>query len=186
MRKISQSSILFIFILTVISCGGDRNIETVNIEKESIEELLDEYRDCQAEAESALACKDFTAKAISKYFGIEDLMVEGKYIDYPQIYDFVSSSDAWRNYGDASSQVTLDNAQKFANEGIPVIAINTDDENKLAVLIIAGEQANSSKWGVKVPNCAAFFPKNGPEAFINKSLNYAWGSPDGIEIWARN
>ncbi|MCB0402241.1 MAG: hypothetical protein KDD41_09175 [Flavobacteriales bacterium] len=170
----------------VLLVGCSRDVTTVNIEKESIEHLIDEYDDCQSSAENALSCKDFTAKAISKYYGVEDLMVEGKYINYDEIYDFVDGSDAWRNYGKASRQVVLDNAQKFANEGVPVIAINTSDDNKFVVLIIEGEQSKSSKWGVNVPNCAAFFPKNGPEPFINKTLNYAWSSPDGVEIWVRN
>lgn len=177
---------IFSLVALLISCGGNEISETITIEKESIEELLDEYNDCKTSAENNLACKDFTAKAISKYFGVEDLMVEGKYINYEDIYDFVSESNAWKNYGEASSQATMDNAQKFANEGVPVIAINTDDEHKLTVIIIAGEQSTSSKWGVKVPNCAAFFPENGPEPFIDKGLNYAWNSPDDIEIWVRN
>ncbi len=184
MRKIVLS-VITLSILIFIGCGGNE-VVTITIEKESIEHLLDEYEECQDDAENAMDCKDFTAKAISKYFGVEDLKQEGKYINYPDIYDFVSESDAWRNYGDATSQATLDNAQKFANEGIPVIAINTEDKHKLAVMIIAGEQATSSKWKVKVPNAAAFFPKNGPTPFINKTLNYAWSSPEGIEIWVRN
>lgn len=173
-------------IIMLTSCGGDETVETINIEKESIEHLLEEYENCQSSAENAMDCKDFTAKAISKYYGIEDLMVDEKYIDYNDIYEFVASSNAWRNMGDVDEQDVLDEAQKLANEGIPVIAINTDDEHKFTVLIVAGEQASSSKWGVKVPVCAAFFPKNGPEPFINKTLNYAWGDADGIEIWTRN
>jgi hypothetical protein len=184
MKKIALSAIVLSTVL-FIGCGGEKS-ETINIDKESIEHLLEEYGECQDEAESAMDCKRFTAKAISKYFGVEDLKKEDTYIEYHDIHDFVSESNAWRNYGGAESQATMDNAQKFANEGIPVIAINTEDKNKLTVLIIAGEQATSSKWGVKVPNCAAFFPKNGPEPFINKTLNYAWSSPYGVEIWVRD
>jgi hypothetical protein len=186
MNKISVKIVLMLTVATLVSCGSRENIETIKIEKESIEHLLEEYEDCQASAESAMDCKDFTAKAISKYFGVEDLMIEGEYVDYHEIYDFVDGNNAWRKIGGAKSQITLDKAQETANEGFPVIAINTDDEHKMVVLIIAGEQSKSSKWGVSVPNCAAFFPKNGPEPFINKTLNYAWGSPDGIEIWIRN
>lgn len=186
MKKIILSNLIFVLSVIFIGCGGNENVETVSIEKESIEHLMDEYEDCQSSAESAMDCKDFTAKAISKYYGVEDLMVDGKYIDYHDIYGFVSNSNAWRNAGDIDDQSVLDEAQKLANEGVPVIAINTDDEHKLVVLVVEGEQASSSKWGVKVPTCAAFFPKNGPQPFINKTLNYAWGSSDGIEIWIRN
>lgn len=185
MKKAVILSSILTTILVLTSCGDNKPVETISIEKESIAHLLEEYEDCQSSAKNAMDCKDFTAKAISKYFGVEDLMVEGKYIDYNDIYDFVSNSNAWKNMGEVDEQSVLDEAQKLANEGIPVIAINTDDEHKFTVLIVAGEQASSSKWEVKVPVCAAFFPKNGPEPFINKTLNYAWGSSDGIEIWAR-
>lgn len=184
MKKITLS-VITLSMLIIISCGGEK-AETVSIGKESIEHLLDEYEDCQDDAESAMDCKDFTAKAISKYYGVEDLKKDEQYIDYHDIYDFVSASGAWSNLGDADDQGVMDQAQQFANEGVPVIAIDTDDKHKLTVLIIAGEQASSSKWGVKVANAAAFFPKNGPEPFINKTLNYAWSSPDDIEVWVRN
>lgn len=186
MKKIILLGSIALSTVVFVGCGGNESVETISIEKESIEHLLEEYEDCQSSAENAMDCKDFTAKAISKYYGVEDLMVEGKYIDYNEIHEYISSSSAWRNMGDVDEQSVLDEAQKLANEGVPVIAINTDDEHNFTVLIVAGEQASSSKWGVKVPVCAAFFPKNGPEPFINKTLNYAWGDADGIEIWVRN
>lgn len=186
MKKISFYSSIFVLTIFAIGCESSDTSETISIEKESIEHLLDEYKECQYSAENAMDCKDFTAKAISKYFGVKDLMVDDKYIDYHDIYDFVSSSNAWRNLGDVDDQNVLDEAQKLANEGTPVIAINTKDEHYFTVLIVTGEQVSSSKWGVKVPTSAAFFPKNGPEPFINKTLNYAWSSADGIEIWVRN
>ncbi len=185
MKKNIQNALIILSTLAFVGCAGE-TAPAVSIDKESIEHLLEEYEECQSEAENAMDCKSFTAKAISKYFGVEDLMVGGQYIPYDGIRDFVSESSAWTNYGDADNQVILDKAQQFANDGIPVIAINTNDAHQLAVLIVAGEKSTSSKWGVKVPSCAAFFPKNGPESFIDKTLNYAWSSPDGVEIWVRN
>ncbi|MBL4592823.1 MAG: hypothetical protein JKX68_03285 [Flavobacteriales bacterium] len=182
MKKI-RLSLVALSILMFFGCGGEK-METVHIEKRSIEQLLVEYEEWQA-GKGANNTKTFTAKAISAYYGIEDLKKDNQYIEYHDIYDFVSSSSAWHNLGDAKDKLVMDNAQEFANKGVPVIATDTDDKHKLTVLIIAGEQASSSKWGVKVPNAAAFFPKNGPEPFVNKTLNYAWSSPDDIEIWVR-
>jgi hypothetical protein len=179
-------SIATVVVFILSSCGDEISSENDTIKKVAIEALLDDYENCQSFGKDAMDCKDFTAKAICQYFGVNDLQKEGKYIDYHDIYDFVSASNEWENLGSADEQLVLDNAQQFANKGIPVIAIDTEDPHKLTVLIIAGELGSSSKWGGKVPNCAAFFPINGPQPFINKTLNYAWSSPDGIEIWVRN
>ncbi len=87
----------------------------------------------------------------------------------------------------ANEQDALDNAQKMANEGFPVVAIKTDDKHKFTVLVIQGEQAKSGSWGLNVPNCAAFFPVStrGLDSFINKTMNYAWSKPDNIQMWVR-
>ena len=135
MKKAVLLNSILATILVLTSCGGNETVETISIEKESIEHLLEEYEDCQSSAESAMDCKDFTAKAISKYFGVKDLMVDEKYIDYDDIYEYINSSSAWKNMGDVDEQSVLDEAQKLANEGIPVIAVNTNDEHKFTVLI---------------------------------------------------
>ena len=174
----------------LVACGdSDETSEQTELEKveqQSVESLLNEYEDCLATASGKMDCKTFTAKAISSIIGVKELVDEnGEYLEYHDIYEFVSNNNNWENLGDADDQDAADRAQQLANEGKAVIAINTEDEHKLVIIIIPGEQTSSSKWGVKVPNCAAFFPVNGPEPFINKTMNYAWSTPDGVEIWAR-
>jgi len=182
--KISILSFLFVIIL--MSCGSDGSIGNSTVDKVEIEELLSDYENCQSLGKEVNDCKSFTAKAINRYFGVNDLKREGKYIDYNEIYNFILSNDDWRSLGKATDQEVLDNAQYLANKRIPVIAINTEDEHKFTVLIVKGEQVKSSKWNVKVPNSAAFFPNKGPKPFINKTLNYVWSSPKGVEIFVRN
>ncbi len=173
-----------IVIAAVILMGCGNETETISINKRPIDRLLKDYEEWK-EGKGANNCKEFTAYAASHYYGVEMLKEENQYLEYHDIYDFVSSSSAWSKLGDADEQSVADQAQEYANNGVPVVAINTDDEYKLVVLIIEGEQTTSSKWGIKVPNAAAFFPQNGPEPFINKTLNYAWSSPEGIELWVR-
>ena len=85
----------------------------------------------------------------------------------------------------ATVQETLDNAQQMANDGFAVVAINIEDKHKLAIIIIEGELKKSGKWGLSAPQCAAFFPASGPKPFIHKTLNYAFSSPEGIQLWVK-
>lgn len=155
------------------------------IKRETIETILQEYNECEAEAESNNDCKSFTARAICEYYGIDDLKKGGDYVDYHDIYDFVVADDSWKNLGMAIDQEALDNAQIMANEGYAVVAIDTEDKHKLAIMVIEGEQKKSGSWGLNAPNCAAFFPASGPEPFVNKTLNYAFSKPDGIQLWLK-
>ena len=93
---------------------------------------LEEYNDCSANAESRNDCKNFTARAICEYYGIDDLKKAGEYVEYHDIFDFVTTDASWKNLGMATVQETLDNAQQMANDGFAVVAIDTEDKHKLA------------------------------------------------------
>ena len=146
---------------------------------------MEEYNDCSANAESRNDCKNFTARAICEYYGIDDLKKDGEYVEYHDIYDFVNADASWKNLGMATEQESLDNAQQMANEGFAVVAIDTEDKHKLAIIIIEGEQVKSGSWGLNAPECAAFFPASGPAPFIHKTLNYAFSSPEGVQLWVK-
>ena len=175
--------ILSLGILLLVNCSEEK--KSSEQKRLTIETILEEYNTCQDAAETSHECKNFTARAICEYYGIDDLKKDGKYVDYPEIYEIVSTSPEWKNLGMATDQEVLDNAQNEANKGYAVVAINTNDEHKLAIMVIEGKQVKSGSWGASVPNCAAFFPANGPEPFINKTMNYAWSKPDGIQLWVR-
>jgi hypothetical protein len=151
----------------------------------TIEAILEEYNECSSNAESRNDCKNFTARAICEYYGIDDLKKEGDYVEYHDIYNFLTTDDSWKNLGMATVQETLDNAQKMANEGFAVVAIDVEDKHKLAIVIIEGEQVKSGSWGLNAPQCAAFFPASGPKPFIHKTLNYAFSSPESIQLWVK-
>ena len=150
----------------------------------TIETILSEYQECKEENNSTY-CKSFTARAICEYSGVEDLSENGAYVNYHKIYDFIQKNSKWKNLGLGTSQESLDNAQLMANKGFPVVAIDTKDKHKFSVIVLQGEQSKSGKWNLNVPNCAAFFPTNYKRSFINKTLNYAWKSPEGIQLWVR-
>jgi hypothetical protein len=173
-----------LFSLFLFSNCGDT--PTDSQKKETIETILEDYKDCVANAESNKDCKSFTAKAVCEYNGIDDLKKDGEYIMYNEIHDFVMASEHWTSIGFADSQESLSEAQRLANEDYPVIAIKTTDKHKFAVIIIKGELKKSSKWNSEVPSCAVFFPASSKmESFIDKTINYAWSSPDGVEFFIR-
>jgi hypothetical protein len=181
--KIIKLSIVLLSIFTFTQCAEVPSDEEKKI---TIETILEEYNDCKANAESNHDCKSFVARAICEYNGLDDLKSDGEYIEYNEIYDFITKGNSWKSLGFAPDQKVLSDAQKLVNEGYAVIAINTEDKYKLAVLIVKGEETKSTKWGVNVPTCAAFFPASSSlESFINKSINYAWSQPDGIEFFVK-
>jgi len=174
--------ILIVSTFFLLSCSEERPNK---LEKRTtIEAILEEYQQCK-ENESSSFCKTFTARAICEYNGIEDLKENGEFIEYHNIYKKILKDDTWKNLGLATSQKALDNAQLMTNKGFPVVAININDKHKFSVLVLQGKQVKSIKWGLKVPSCAAFFPTNYKHSFINKTLNYAWKSPKGIQLWVR-
>jgi hypothetical protein len=176
-----------LFSVLMVGCGPteEEKKEESKQKRIKIETILEEYNDCSANAESRNDCKNFTARAICEYYGIDDLKKGGEYVEYHDIFDFVTKDANWKNLGMATEQETLDNAQKMANDGFAVVAIDTEDKHKLAIIIIEGEQVKSGSWGLNAPTCAAFFPASGPKPFIHKTLNYAFSSPKGIQLWVK-
>ena len=178
-----KSTFLLFLILSFTQCA---DVPTDEEKKIAIETILEEYNECKANAESNHDCKSFVARAICEYNGLDDLKKYGEYIEYNEIYDFITAGNSWKSLGFAPDQKVLTDAQELVNEGYAVIAVNTEDKHKFSVLIVKGELAKSSKWGVEVPTCAAFFPASSKlSSFINKTINYAWSSPKGVEFFVK-
>lgn len=179
--------IIGLALLSVSFFSSCADVPTDAEKKIAIETILEEYNDCKSNAESNHDCKSFVARAICEYNGIKDLIKDGEYIEYHEIYDYIiSSSSSWKSLGFAPEAKVMADAQKLANDGYAVIAINTEDKHKLSVLIVKGELTKSSNWGAEVPTCAAFFPASSSlESFINKTINYAWSNPAGVEFFVR-
>ncbi len=175
---------LILLLGTILLASCEEELPTEPQKRMTIEAILEEYQQCK-QNESSSFCKTFTARAICEYNGVDDLKEKGEFIEYHDIHNKILKDDTWKNLGMADSQEALDNAQLMANKGFPVVAIDTKDKHKFSVLVLQGEQAKSGKWGLNVPNCAAFFPTNYKRSFINKTLNYAWKKPNGIQLWVR-
>jgi len=175
---------LLVAALFFFGCGA---LEEKTKNKVAIEQLLEEFIACkEANSDERRACKHYTSEAICKYNGIDDFQnSDGTYLEYHDLFVAITDSPHWSFLGAADDQDVLDNAQGLANRGFPVVCVDANDKHKFAVLIIEGELSNSKKWGLKCPNSAAFFPSKRPEPYINKTLNYAFKNPKGLEIFVK-
>ncbi len=213
MKKIALAVLIASVSLT--SCGDDKAVENTtvsntenvvseksDVKKEetpavqsfsSIEAVIEEFKGCKATAEKKHTCKEFVAKAICKYYNIDDFQNQGDYdasgknefIDYDDIFDQVDGSSEWTKLGKASDQDALDKAQANANNGIATLAIDVSKNNKTVVLIVKGKQIRSNSWGVNCPMSAALNASKPAKSFVGKTLNYSFSMPGNIALYSR-
>ena len=183
MKKIKFSLLLALYLFSI----GCSSIEEKNKNKVAITELLANFQICKEENDSERrSCSHYTSEAICKYNGITDFQnQDGSYLDYKELFTAITDSPMWKFLGSAEDQEVLNDAQDLANRGFPVVCVNADDKHKFAVLIIEGACAQSGKWKLNCPNSAAFFPSKKPEPYINKTLNYAFKKPKGLELFVK-
>lgn len=149
-------------------------------------ELLENFTYCQDNAETELMCKFYTAKAICDYFGINDFKKGEIYLDYEKIIDEVKNNADWENIGEATDQKNLEQAQILANRGKATIAIDTKSRYGHVVLITKGKLEKAHNWkGLMVPTCASFFMVKNVKSFINKSIAYAYSTPEGVYLYTK-
>tara|TARA_B100000795_G_scaffold107866_1_gene79647 strand:+ start:66 stop:728 length:663 start_codon:yes stop_codon:yes gene_type:complete len=202
--------------VSLMSCGGeqtlenesisnlkeqvrsDNSLETQDLLRENsvllIEEVIEEFKTCKAATKTKHSCKDFVAKAICKYYNIDDFKNQGNYdsldlnefIDYDDIFDRIDSNKYWSKLGMANNQDVLDKAQENANKGIATLAIDVAKNNKTVVLIVKGKQIKSGKWGVSCPASAALNASKPTKSFVGKTLNYSFSSPENITLYTRH
>ncbi len=149
-------------------------------------ELLENFTYCQDHAESELMCKFYTAKAICDYFGINDFKKGEIYLDYEEIIDEVNGDNGWVKIGEATDQKNLEKAQLLANRGKATIAIDIKSKYGHVVLITKGNLEKAYSWkGLLAPSCASFFMVKNVNSFINKSLAYAYSTPEGVYLYTK-
>lgn len=154
--------------------------------KMTMTNILEAFQYCKETAENPLQCKYFVAKAIDDYFGVADFKENGNYVDFENILFMVRSNSKWRSLGMAKSQQVLDQAQQMANNGKPVLAIQTGMKYGHVVIVLPGKQEKAVSWGgLNCPMVASFFMVDDLDSFVDRSMAFAWGTPDGVEVFAR-
>lgn len=189
-------NVLLVTLCTVFlaACGGNSEEEVADgqvvpeaVEERSLEELVEAFKQCQANKEKVYDCQDFIARAACSYYGVCDMTyaADNSFYAYDEVVDAMAEFDEYELIGDADDQAACDEAQKLANEGTAVFAVNTSDGKRGAALVIKGETTMSNSWGVKCPVVVFFFPNRPEDSFIGKGLNYAWSSPDDVKLYYR-
>ncbi|MDA7803325.1 hypothetical protein N8987_01950 [Crocinitomix sp.] len=195
MKYLSKSFLYGILVFTIFSCGPEKrqNFTTLDddgkiiISNESIailEKIQADYDHCKRSETDEMECNQFTAKALCRFYEIEDFKKKDVFVSYREIKDVVTlNGGAWKAIGIATNQEDLIAAQLNANDTKATIAFDPTKSNHVAI-ILPGEMSKSGAWGLEVPNSASFFVHK-PESYINKGLSYSFSSPEGIILYSK-
>lgn len=156
------------------------NIQNLN----AFEENLIAFNGCKKNKPGRGNCKEYLAKAICEYYGIDDLKDSDNYIDYDKIPEKLKELDSWENLGnfnEGNIEIALKHLKSFNK---PVLVFNEDDSYvHLVALKPNGKSVKSGKWGnIFVPECISYFPRR-KDSFTKKGINYAFTSPENLTIW---
>jgi hypothetical protein len=107
-------------------------------------------------------------------------------VDYENIKNLIENNPEWEKIGEANDQNVLEKAQVNANKGIPTIAINTNDLYGHVVIITKGNLTKAHNWnGLMAPDCASFFMVKKVKPFVNKSMGYAYSTPESVYLYTK-
>ncbi len=190
-----QLLLLTATVLLIFSCGESRRENFTSLDEdgnivispqstEILEEIKGDYDDCKANETKERECNRFTAEALCRFYEINDFQQDEDYVTYREIKDVVTlNGGIWEPIGLATSQESLEQAQKNANNTKATIAFDPTKSNHVAI-ILPGKMVPSGSWGLDVPNSASFFIHK-PECYYNKGLSYSFSAPEGIILYSK-
>lgn len=153
----------------------------------AFEENLDEFKSCRSTKKTNAECKEFIAKAVCEYYGIDDLKEGTNYVDYDKIPEKLKELDSWEKVGDFTEENIQTALEQLNNFGKPVLVFNEDDKYVHVVALAPnGKVLKSRKWGnISVPSCISYFPRRN-DSFTKNGINYAFKKADNLVIWMKN
>lgn len=144
------------------------------------------FKNCKENSTRRNDCRNSITKMISEFYKIDDFKnVNGDYVIYDSIQSIVKKKSAWVKLGEANNQEALNKAQEAANNGNATIAIDVSESYGQVAMIIPGKLTHSGSWKLKVPNTAALVNYDASKSFANKSLSYAFKSPENIVLFTK-
>jgi hypothetical protein len=152
----------------------------------AFEENLAAFNSCKQTTTGKGKCKEYIAKAVCEYYGIEDLKDGSNYVDYDKIPKKLKELESWENIGNFDEENINTALEKLNNFGKPVLIFNEDASYVHVVALKPnGKSVKSGKWGnISVPACISYFPRR-KDSFTEKGLNYAFKSADDLTIWTK-
>tara|TARA_Y100000589_G_scaffold193120_1_gene182799 strand:- start:10154 stop:10783 length:630 start_codon:yes stop_codon:yes gene_type:complete len=169
------------------SCESEKSQEVSRVGNiNAFEENLSAFNACKQTTSDKGKCKEYLAKAVCEYYGIEDLKEGSNYVDYDKIPKKLKELESWENIGDFDEKNINVALEKLNNFGKPVLIFNEDASYVHVVALKPnGKSVKSGKWGnISVPACISYFPRR-KDSFTEKGVNYAFKSADDLTIWTK-
>lgn len=169
-------------------------------EEETIARLAP-LRQCKGAIDDRTACNRFVGRALEVLFDNHDFKNAG---DYMLANDIVSGLQqpgnlGWTKIGVATDQFVLEQAQRYANEGRPVVAgrlgLKKKDGSRgdgHVALVIPGTLqkvgfAGDYSWGgLQTPNSASFFIDRPDLIFAGCPLSAVWRRPNDVGLFVKS
>ncbi|WP_162601305.1 hypothetical protein [Occallatibacter savannae] len=154
-----------------------------------VTDMLNQFLSCQTPIDDRSPCNYFLARAVKKVYSVDDFfLAPDKPMSANAIAAFVAADQKWTSLGSCDKQLSLDQAQGYANLKKPVVAVYVAQPHGHVALILPGSASKSQTWGMQVPNSASF-PLDAPQkAYVAGPLSKAFG-PDKktqVTLYGRN
>ena len=168
---------LFVIIFLALSLNAQAQEVNPNWKTE-LASSVESFKSCTGEVVNYVdPCSKFAGESVNTVYKVNDFYSQDRkrYLTGSEIAGFLAESAKWSKLGAASSQETLNAAQKAANENKAVVAVFADAQGiGNMALILPGSTNPSGSWGLSVPNSAAFFMNSKGRSYSDKGLSYAF------------
>ncbi|WP_155769859.1 hypothetical protein [Burkholderia vietnamiensis] len=121
-------------------------------------------------------CNVFVGKGLDEVYSISDFKTADGYLAANRIADSIAIDARWVKLGKVFDEGNNLCAQALANNAYPVIAVEKAAGNGHVALVIPGEPAKSSSWGMFVANSASFFIDNPTKGYVSAPLSKAFSA----------
>lgn len=184
MNKLTAVALLI--VASLIAVGNTMGTEQ-GWEKR-LQQRLAEFQSCKEQVDDLSPCNRFTGQALADVYGVPDFKDPthpGQYLSANLIETYVATSKNWVRLGGADDQSALNEAAAAAEQGRAVIAVKMGENHGHVAIILPGSLTKSPSWNLNVPNSACFFLGKPGESYVGDKLSKAFGSPDGVKLFAR-
>lgn len=165
----------------VCGMGSSATLSAKRLESH-LKTLLGSLMACQTKIDDRTACNVFVARGLRLCYHRPDFCIpptnpkaDEDYVSANEIAN--RAAEKWGFIGTGAQQSNLNQAQDYANNGRPVIAVRAAHGHGHVCLILPGELTASGTWGMDVPNSASFCLDSIAGCYIGRPLSYAFG-PD--------
>lgn len=132
-----------------------------------------------AAGEDPDACRYFSARALDRLFGIEQMCQAEACANHWRVAETVLEGDGWTELGTASDQAALTKARDMATGGMPVVAIY----GGLVALVMPGKLFPSQRWSRNVPLAVGVRVDQPDASVYGKGLNFLFSDPETVTLY---